>query len=394
MSVILCTAGYDHTIRFWEALSGICSRTIQHPDSQVNRLCISPDKRFLAAAGHHTVKLYDIKSTNPNPLLTFEGHTGNVTGVAFHCEGKWMVTSSEDGTVKIWETRSGAVQRSYSHGSAANDVVIHPNQGEIISCDRGGSVRVWDLAENNCSHQLIPEEDVSVSSVTVASDGTLLCAANNAGNVFVWQLLTTYERTQLVPVTHFSAHKEYITRILLSPDVKKLATCSADHTAKIWEVANVAATTPPPSDESSPSSLSAAAGPPPPLPVSNGVTNGVVHGNGPEKTNGGSIGVGIGIGIGIGIGSNSNSNHSSSSAGVAHAVSGDPKPYPLEATLTGHQRWVWDCAFSADSAYLVTACSDHYARLWELHSQQVIRQYNGHHRGAVCVALNDYSEAR
>lgn len=82
---------------FWEALSGICSRTIPHPDSQVNRLCISPDKRFLAAAGHHTVKLYDIKSTNPAAVLTFEGHTGNITGVAFHCEGKWMVTSSEDG---------------------------------------------------------------------------------------------------------------------------------------------------------------------------------------------------------------------------------------------------------------------------------------------------------
>lgn len=320
MSVILCTAGYDHTIRFWEALSGICSRTIQHPDSQVNRLCISPDKRFLAAAGHHTVKLFDIKSTNPNPLLTFEGHTGNITGVAFHCEGKWMVTSSEDGTVKIWETRSGTIQRSYNHGSPANDVVIHPNQGEIISCDRSGSVRVWDLAENSCSHQLIPEEDVSVSSVTVATDGTLLCAANNNGNVFVWSLIQTFDRTELQPITQFSAHKEYITRILLSPDVKKLATCSADHTAKIWEVDVEEAARP---DES-----------------------------------------------------------------------GFPHPFPLEATLTGHQRWVWDCAFSADSAYLVTACSDHYARLWELHSQQIIRQYNGHHRGAVCVALNDYSEAR
>ncbi|KAI3393807.1 hypothetical protein diail_3628 [Diaporthe ilicicola] len=320
MSVILCTAGYDHTIRFWEALSGICSRTIQHPDSQVNRLCISPDKRFLAAAGHHTVKLFDIKSTNPNPLLTFEGHTGNITGVAFHCEGKWMVTSSEDGTVKIWETRSGTIQRSYNHGSPANDVVIHPNQGEIISCDRSGSVRVWDLAENSCSHQLIPEEDVSVSSVTVATDGTLLCAANNNGNVFVWSLIQTFDRTELQPITQFSAHKEYITRILLSPDVKKLATCSADHTAKIWEVDIDEAARP---DEG-----------------------------------------------------------------------GFPQPFPLEATLTGHQRWVWDCAFSADSAYLVTACSDHYARLWELHSQQIIRQYNGHHRGAVCVALNDYSEAR
>ncbi|EDN94959.1 conserved hypothetical protein [Sclerotinia sclerotiorum 1980 UF-70] len=340
MSVILCTAGYDHTIRFWEALSGICSRTIQHPDSQVNRLCISPDKRFLAAAGHHTVKLYDIKSTNPNPLLTFEGHTGNITGVAFHCEGKWMVTSSEDGTVKIWETRSGTVQRSYSHGCPVNDVVIHPNQGEIISCDRGGSVRIWDLAENNCSHQLIPEEDVPVSSVTVATDGSTLCAGTNSGSVYVWQLLQFREKTQLMPITHFKAHNQYITRVLLSPDVKKLATCSADHTAKIWEV-DFTALAPNP--------------------------------NQPQT---------------------------------------EARAFNLESTLTGHQRWVWDCAFSADSAYLVTACSDHYARLWELHSQSVIRQYNGHHRGTliqtfpsiassdhsnlglVCVALNDYSEAR
>ena len=52
---------------------------------------------------------------------------------------------------------------------------------------------------------------------------------------------------------------------------------------------------------------------------------------------------------------------------------------------------VYDCAFSADSAYLVTVCSDHYARLWELGTASIIRQYNGHHRGAVCVALNDYS---
>ena len=176
----LYTAGYDHTIRFWEALSGICSKTIQHPDSQVNRLCISPDKRFLAVAGNHNVKLYEIRSTSQSPSLVFDGHAGNVTGVAFHCEGKWMVTSSEDGTVKIWETRTGTVQRNYSHGSPVTDVVIHPNQGELISCDRGGNVRIWDLGENKCTHQLIPEEDVSVTSVTVATDGTLLCAGNNS----------------------------------------------------------------------------------------------------------------------------------------------------------------------------------------------------------------------
>ena len=32
-SVILATASYDHTIRFWEAKSGRCYHTIQYPDS-------------------------------------------------------------------------------------------------------------------------------------------------------------------------------------------------------------------------------------------------------------------------------------------------------------------------------------------------------------------------
>jgi WD40 repeat protein len=36
-SVILATASYDHTIRFWEAKSGRCYRTIQYPDSVITK---------------------------------------------------------------------------------------------------------------------------------------------------------------------------------------------------------------------------------------------------------------------------------------------------------------------------------------------------------------------
>ena len=252
-----------------------------------------------------------------------------------------FTTNHITGTVKIWDTRSGQVQRNYSHGVPVNDVVIHPNQGELISCDRGGNVRIWDLGENKCSHQLVPEEDKSVASVTVATDGSLLCAAVSSsvnGNVFVWRLITVKDVTSLVPVARFKAHGTYITRILLSPDVRKLVTCSADHTARIWSVDLENATTTSPQQE-----------------------------NGEEGEEG---------------------------ALTNKPVEESSQAFPLENELDGHQRWVWDCAFSADSAYLVTACSDHYARLWELQSKTIIRQYNGHHRGAVCVALNDFSETR
>lgn len=98
----LCTGGYDNTIRFWEAWSGICSRTIQHPESvsaysdmkqleltraghlerfqQVNRLAISPDKRHIAAAGNQTIKLYDI-TAQPQP-------GGNIPPVSMACSAR------------------------------------------------------------------------------------------------------------------------------------------------------------------------------------------------------------------------------------------------------------------------------------------------------------------
>lgn len=40
--VILATAGYDHTIKFWQAHTGQCVRTLQHADSQAS-LRVVPD---------------------------------------------------------------------------------------------------------------------------------------------------------------------------------------------------------------------------------------------------------------------------------------------------------------------------------------------------------------
>ena len=60
----------------------------------------------------------------------------------------------------------------------------------------------------------------------------------------------------------------------------------------------------------------------------------------------------------------------------------------LERTLKGHSRWVWDCVFSVDAAYLV-ASSLMKRRLWDCSSGEAIRVYNGHHKAVVCCALND-----
>jgi G protein beta subunit-like protein len=178
-SVVLATAGYDHTIRFWEATSGICYRTLQYADSQVNKLEITADKTLIAAAGNPHIRLFEVNSNNPQPIISYDGHTSNVTSVGFQKDGKWMYTGSEDGTVKIWDLRAPGCQREYESRAAVNTVVLHPNQGELISGDQHGNIRVWDLTANACSCELVPEVGTAVRSLTVAMDGSLVVAANN-----------------------------------------------------------------------------------------------------------------------------------------------------------------------------------------------------------------------
>lgn len=341
MSVILATAGYDHKIRFWEAPSGINSRTLRYPDSPVNCLEITPNKQFLAAGGNN-IRLFEVNDTANQPVLTLEGHTSSVTSIGFQKDVQYLYSGSEDGTVKIWDLRSSECSRSFDCKSPVNSVALHPKRSEIISGDQNGSVKVWDIGSERCINEMVPDtyasspindnstctnsinptsttsssfrQNTSIQAVDISEDGRTCIAANNHADVFIWDPSTS---TNFVPLAKFHAHPKgtYLLKAKISPDNRQLVTCSSDQTARLFDISR---------------------------------------------------------------GNNSGNNT-------------DEFRPTLTQTLARHTKWVWDAVFSADSSYLVTASSDHSARLWNLRSGEVVRQYTGHQYAVTCVALNDSS---
>lgn len=237
-SVVLATGGYDHTVRFWEAPSGICFRSVQYPDSPVNRLEISPDKQYLAAAGNPHIKLFEVATNNPQPAVSLEGHKNNVTGIGFGADGRWLYSCSEDNSVRTWDIRAPGCQRSFECLAPVNTIALHPNETELISGDQSGSLRVWDLRANACSRELVPEGEQAIRSVSITPDGRKVCAANNPGRCYIWRLpdgsATTFE-----PLHKLQAHDTYVLKCLFSPDGKLLATTSADHTIRLWRARDI-----------------------------------------------------------------------------------------------------------------------------------------------------------
>lgn len=326
-SVVLATGGFDHTIRLWEAPTGLCHRTLPFPDSPINALTISSDKQILLVAGNPVLRLFSLTAShapinqsnnqvNSSPhLASFEGHTGAVTGCGFQKSGRWLYSSSEDGTIKVWDTRvSATCQRSYSHGCPVTDVALHPNQGELIACDTEGNIKVWDLTNNQCVKTFTSETSVPLTKLCIANDASQVMAASYKGQVFGWKLGNQSNNqsnpqssnpASQTPYVVIDAHQKYCLKALLSPDCKWLATASADQTIKIWST--------------------------------------------------------------------------------------DRHQYASHRTLTGHTQWVWDVAFSADSAYLVSASSDKVAKLWDREAGECILEYKGHQKPITAIALNDAS---
>ena len=74
--MVLATAGYDHTVRFWEATSGICYRTLQYADSV--RPSLHPTYTFTAAPDPFTLSAFPLQSHSPVPRSTV------VRGVGYH----------------------------------------------------------------------------------------------------------------------------------------------------------------------------------------------------------------------------------------------------------------------------------------------------------------------
>ncbi|KRX67115.1 Target of rapamycin complex subunit lst8 [Trichinella sp. T9] len=234
---ILATGGYDHTIKLWKISPPVCFRTLQHPDSQVNKLELTADGTLLAAAGYQRIRMYDIATGDVSPVVNYEGVAKNITAVGFNNSTRWMYTGGEDNSARIWDLRSRNLQcqRIFQVNTPVSCVCLHPNQVELFVGDQSGTIHLWDLRTDH-NEQLLPERNMMIQSVDVNGIGTMLGALTHKGMFYTWTLKSVFNKpSRIYPKMKLEAHKTYALRCKFSPNSEFVVTTSADHTAKMWK---------------------------------------------------------------------------------------------------------------------------------------------------------------
>lgn len=69
-----------------------------------------------------------------------------VSAIAFSPNGESIATGHDDGTIRLWDTQTGAQQLVlHGHGGAVVYVVFTPDGSRLASSGEDGLVRVWAL---------------------------------------------------------------------------------------------------------------------------------------------------------------------------------------------------------------------------------------------------------
>lgn len=110
--------------------------------NQTRGLAFLPDGR-LAVANIKTVTVY---REGGEPQFTLAGHKGQVNGVAVGPDGRRVWSASHDGTVRAWDTNTGAEVAGYDWKiGAVTAVAVAPDGLTAAAGSATGRVVVWDI---------------------------------------------------------------------------------------------------------------------------------------------------------------------------------------------------------------------------------------------------------
>src|SRR5687768_2168687 len=78
------------------------------------------------------------------PARVLEGHGGSVLAVAFSPDGKTLASASRDATIRMWEVRTGKLQRTLTLHTEGVYCVTFSRKGDLLATASGDkTVRLW-----------------------------------------------------------------------------------------------------------------------------------------------------------------------------------------------------------------------------------------------------------
>lgn len=186
----------------------------------------SPDGKYiLTSSGDKIVRLWD--SVTGEDVRQFMGHSDQVESVAFSPDGEFILTGSVDKTARLWDTTTGKEVRQFIHPALVNSVAFSPDGKSILTGGGDKIARLWDMASGQVVRQFVGHTE-PVDTVAFSPDGKYILTGSVDKTARLWNAASGQEVHQFVGQLGGVV-------AAISPDGKQVATGSDDQTMRIWD---------------------------------------------------------------------------------------------------------------------------------------------------------------
>jgi WD40 repeat protein len=120
------------------------SLDVLHDNQGAKRLSFSPDGSALAITSAPRGLGYVWDTTQWRVVSSLNGHTDTITDVSYSTDGTRVATSSLDGTVRLWDTKSGALLWTFidKEGGPVWSVTFSSNDLQLMAGTH--DLLLWD----------------------------------------------------------------------------------------------------------------------------------------------------------------------------------------------------------------------------------------------------------
>jgi transducin (beta)-like 1 len=182
------------------------------------------DSRFIIPGLNSTAILFSI--TDRNPQGTLKGHSKPITVIKFHVDSQSLMTASDDQTIRIWNGSNFNNSQILIGHSQSIVYATWINRDFVLSSSLDGSLRIWDIRNGKTVFTYVME-GLPVIVADLSHDQNHLAVGTSDGTITVLRLDLLID-VKLKPVGEFqssiqpSDSNSYITSLKWNSESKLL----------------------------------------------------------------------------------------------------------------------------------------------------------------------------